>query len=113
MAVIPPRARSFDALALEYERGRPGWPAEALDAMDARLGLHAGSTVLDLAAGTGKLTRALVPRYAAVIAVEPLDGMRAVLSRVVPGAGALGGTAEAIPLEDASVDAIAVAEAIH
>ena len=113
MAAIPSRARSFDAHAAEYERGRPGWPAAALDAMDARLGLGARSTVLDLAAGTGKLTRVLVPRYGAVIAVEPLDGMRTVLEQVVPGARALGGTAEAIPLEDASVDAIAVAEAMH
>jgi SAM-dependent methyltransferase len=113
MAGIPSRAKSFDALAEEYERGRPGWPAAALDAMDARLGLGSGSTVLDLAAGTGKLTRELVPRYAQVIAVEPLDGMRAVLARVVPGARALAGTAEAIPLEDASVDAVVVAEAIH
>jgi SAM-dependent methyltransferase len=113
MAAIPPRAKSFDALAAEYERGRPGWPAAALSAMDARLGLDVGSVVLDLAAGTGKLTRRLVPRYASVIAVEPLDGMRAVLERMVPGARALPGTAEAIPLEDASVNGIAVAEAIH
>src|SRR3954463_6409624 len=113
MAAMPSRARSFDALAAEYERGRPGWPAAALDAMADRLGLHASSTVLDLAAGTGKLTRLLVPRFATVIAVEPLDGMRAVLERVVPGVRALAGTAESIPLEDASVDAVVVAEAFH
>jgi len=113
MAGIPSRARSFDALADEYERGRPGWPAAALDRLVARLGLDAGSTVLDLAAGTGKLTRELAPRFATVIAVEPLDGMRAVLERVVPGVRALAGTAEAIPLRDASVDAVVVAEAIH
>jgi SAM-dependent methyltransferase len=113
MAGIPSRARSFDSLAAEYERGRPGWPPAALDALTSRLGLDAGSTVLDLAAGTGKLTRALAPRFAAVIAVEPLDGMRAVLEQVVPGVRALAGTAESIPLEDASVDAVVVAEAFH
>src|SRR5689334_15732628 len=113
MPRLPSRARSFDGVAAEYERGRPGWPGAALDAMATRLRLDAGSTVLDLAAGTGKLTRELVPRFASVIAVEPLDRMRAVLAQVVPEARALAGTAEAIPVEDASVDAVVVAEAIH
>ena len=69
--------------------------------------------MLDLAAGTGKLTRQLVPRFARVVAVEPLGGMRAVLERVVPGAEALGGSADAIPLEDDAVDAVFVGEAFH
>src|SRR4051794_16495074 len=113
MPDIHSRARSFDSLAEAYERARPGWPAAAIDALVDRLGLGAGSAVLDLAAGTGKLTRLLVPRFATVIAVEPLDGMRAVLERVVPGARALAGTAEAIPLGDASVDAVVASEAFH
>jgi ubiquinone/menaquinone biosynthesis C-methylase UbiE len=113
MAGIHSRARSFDSVAEAYERARPGWPAAAIDALVDRLGLDERSTVLDLAAGTGKLTRELVPRFATVIAVEPLDGMRAVLERVVPGARALAGTAEAIPLEDASVDAVVAGEAFH
>jgi len=102
-------ARSFDRAAEEYERGRPGYAEAALDAV----GLPADSVVLDLAAGTGKLTRQLVPRFARVIAVEPLDGMRAQLERVVPGAEALVGTAESIPLDDDCVDAVFVAEAFH
>jgi ubiquinone/menaquinone biosynthesis C-methylase UbiE len=102
-------ARSFDRAAEEYERGRPGYAEAALDA----LGLPADSVVLDLAAGTGKLTRQLVPRFARLIAVEPLDGMRAQLERVVPGAEALVGTAESIPLDDDSVDVVFVAEAFH
>ena len=69
--------------------------------------------MLDLAAGTGKLTRQLAPRFARVIAVEPLDGMRDVLERVVPEAEALAGSADSIPLPDDSVDAIFVAEAFH
>ena len=69
--------------------------------------------MLDLAAGTGKLTRQLVSRVARVIAVEPLDGMRAVLERVVPEAEAISGTADAIPLADDAVDAVFVGEAFH
>ncbi len=96
-------------MAEEYELGRPGYAEAALDAV----GLTADAVVLDLAAGTGKLTRQLVPRAAHVIAVEPLDGMRAVLERVVPEAQALSGTAEAIPLDDDAVDAVLVGEAFH
>jgi SAM-dependent methyltransferase len=101
--------RSFGAAAADYERGRPGWPLEAVDAP----GLPADSTVLDLAAGTGKLTRVLVQRFERVLAVEPLDEMRALLEELVPEAEALAGEAESIPLEDASVDAVFVAEAFH
>jgi ubiquinone/menaquinone biosynthesis C-methylase UbiE len=78
-----------------------------------RLGIGPGTTVVDVAAGTGKLTRALVPTGARVIAVEPLDEMRAQLEAVVPDAEALAGSAEALPLEDASADAITVASAMH
>ncbi len=107
------RAGAFDGIADTYERGRPGWPEAAVDAIVARLRLSRASSVLDLAAGTGKLTRMLAPRFASVTAVEPLAGMRAVLERAVPGARVLTGTAEAIPLEDDSVDAVFVAEAFH
>jgi SAM-dependent methyltransferase len=102
-------AGSFGRAAEEYELGRPGYAEAALDA----LGLDPEAVVLDLAAGTGKLTRQLVPRFARVFAVEPLDGMRAVLERVVPDAEALSGTADAIPLADEAVDAVFVGEAFH
>jgi SAM-dependent methyltransferase len=102
-------AASFGRAAEAYERGRPGYAEAALDAV----ALPPEAVVLDLAAGTGKLTRQLVPRFARVLAVEPLDEMRAVLERVVPGAEALAGRADAIPLPDDAVDGVFVAEAFH
>jgi SAM-dependent methyltransferase len=99
------RARSFGIAAEHYERGRPVWPAAALDAAEVPVDSH----VLDLAAGTGKLTRVLVERFERVTAVEPDDAMRA-LNR---WGEALAGSAESIPLADASVDAVFVADAFH
>lgn len=104
---------SFDRVPAEYERGRPGWPERAVELAARELGLGEGATVLDLAAGTGKLTRVLVRRFARVLAVEPLDGMRAVLQEVVAAAEAFAGSAEALPLPNASVDAVFCAEAFH
>ncbi len=71
------------------------------------------STVIDLAAGTGKLTRPLLATGARVIAVEPVAGMREVLSSVVPGAEVLEGTAEQLPLPDGSAGAVTVGQAFH
>lgn len=102
-------AASFGAAAREYERSRPSYP-------DAAVGwlLPAGAQrVLDLGAGTGKLTRQLVARGLPVVAVEPSAGMRAELARVLPDVRALDGTAERIPLPDASVDVVLVAQAWH
>jgi len=102
-------AGSFGAAADAYERGRPSYPAEALDWL-----LPPGvERVLDLGAGTGKLTRDLAVRGLDVVAVEPSDGMRAQLSRCLPGVMVLAGTAETIPLDSASVDAVLVAQAWH
>jgi len=102
-------ARAFDARADDYDRGRPGWPSDAVAGLVDRFG---ATTVLDLAAGTGKLTRVLAP-LAEVIAVEPVAGMRRVLEAQLPDIRTLDGTAEAIPVPDASVDAVFVAEAFH
>jgi SAM-dependent methyltransferase len=107
----PPDA--FGRAAREYELGRPEWPAELLDRIIADLGWGSDAAVLDLGAGTGKLTRALVPRFERVVAVEPDDAMRAVLEEVVPGAESRAGTAEAIPLREAEVNAVFSAEAFH
>jgi SAM-dependent methyltransferase len=108
-----PESRSFELVADVYERARPAYPPEAVAWIADRLELRAGRTVLDLGAGTGKLTRALVGTGAHVIAVEPGDAMRATLERVVPEATSLRGAAEHIPLRDDSVDAITVGQAFH
>jgi len=106
-------ARGFQQGADAYERGRPGYPAEAVKWLWEELRLGPGRTVLDVAAGTGKLTRELVPSGATVVAVEPVAGMRAVLERVVPDARAVPGTAEALPVGNGEVDAVVVAQAFH
>jgi SAM-dependent methyltransferase len=105
---LHPATRGFTE-AERYERGRPDYPAAAVDAIVSELNLRAGRTVLDLGAGTGKLTRLLVPSGANVIAVEPIREMREQLTGVV----ALAGTAERIPLTDGYVDAVTVAQAFH
>ena len=103
----------FGNAAREYELGRPVWPGQLIDRAADDLELGPDSTVLDLGAGTGKLTRDLVPRFGRVIAVEPDGAMLAVLEEVVPTAEALVGSAEEIPLPDDSVDAVFTAEAFH
>jgi SAM-dependent methyltransferase len=105
MRPVPPTGHWHE----DYERGRPGWPAEALDV--AELGPQA--TVLELGAGTGKLTRLLVARFGRATAVEPDPDMRRVLCAVCPAAEIHAGRAEAIPLAGASVDAVFVAEAFQ
>jgi ubiquinone/menaquinone biosynthesis C-methylase UbiE len=110
---VTSRASSFGQRAAEYDRVRPEYPSEGIDLAAARLGLGPDSEVLDLGAGTGKLTRPLVERFARVTAVEPDPSMRALLSQATECYSALEGRAEAIPLEDSSVDAVFVGQAFH
>jgi ubiquinone/menaquinone biosynthesis C-methylase UbiE len=111
--IHPAAAGGFSTAADAYERGRPGYPEEAMAWVAERLRLEPGRDVLDLAAGTGKLTRALLPFGARVIAVEPIDEMREQLFRALPDVDAFDGTAEAIPLPDGSVDAVTCGQAFH
>ncbi len=96
-----------------YERGRYGYSHEAVAYLLSTLGIGAGTRVVDLAAGTGKLTRLLVPSGATVLAVEPVASMRQQLAVMVPGALPIAGTAEAIPVRSGSLDAVTVAQAFH
>lgn len=110
---VHPWARAgFGAGAEAYERARPDYPPEAVSWVAEQTGLGPGRTVVDLGAGTGKLTRLLAATGARVVAVEPLAAMRRLFPSGV-AAEVKAGTAEAIPLPDASADAVTVAEAFH
>jgi SAM-dependent methyltransferase len=106
-------ARGFGQGAEAYEAARPSYPPDAVAEISRVCGLGPGRRVLDLAAGTGKLTRLLVPTGAEVVAVEPVAAMREVLAGLLPGVESVDGTAEAIPLPAGSVDAVTVAQAFH
>jgi len=103
------RSLSFGQEAAAYERGRPSYPPEAIDWLLP----PAAKDVLDLGAGTGKLTTRLVERGLAVFAVDPIPEMLELLSSSLPDTPALLGTAEEIPLPDDSVDSVLVAQAWH
>ena len=100
-----PKTAAFADVADAYERGRPGYPQEIVTLLE----LGPGVDVVDIGAGTGKLTRVLVASGATVTAVEPLPRLR----ERIRGATALDGTAEQLPLADASVDVATVGEAWH
>lgn len=103
----------FGAAADDYERGRPSYAPDVVDWLVAELGIEPGRRVVDLAAGTGKFTRLLLPTGADVVAIEPVDAMREKLATTAPGVAALDGTAESLPFDAASVDAVVVAQAFH
>jgi|GEM_PF-168616 len=113
MAIHESAAKGFAAGADAYERGRPEYSPEAIDRLIQELQIGPGKRVLDLAAGTGKLTRQLAPAGAEIVAVEPIAEMRAKLEAASPDVEALEGTAEAIPLPSHSVDAVVVGQAFH
>jgi SAM-dependent methyltransferase len=110
---LHPLATGFASAADAYERGRPEYRPAVVGALAAELGLGPGAAVLDLAAGTGKLTRALVAADLDVVAVEPQEEMREKLAAVVGPDRAREGVAESIPLAEASVDAVTVADGFH
>jgi MOSC domain-containing protein YiiM/ubiquinone/menaquinone biosynthesis C-methylase UbiE len=113
MAIHESAAKGFAAGADAYERGRPEYSSEAIAALIRELGIGPRKRVLDLAAGTGKLTRQIETSGADIVAVEPIAEMRAKLEAASPDVEALEGTAEAIPLPNHSVDAVVVGQAFH
>jgi SAM-dependent methyltransferase len=103
----------FSRQALAYGRGRPDYPPALSDWLQRTLRLSAGKTAVDLGAGTGKFTPLLLQSGARVVAIEPVEAMRAQLLRSVPGVTALAATAQSLPLTDASVDGVVCAQAFH
>jgi SAM-dependent methyltransferase len=103
------RRCSFGPAADAYERYRPGYPSAAV----AWVTGDAPRRVLDLGAGTGKLTRALLAAGHEVVAVEPDPAMREAFASLLPQIEVLAGSAEALPLPDRSVDAVVAGQAFH
>lgn len=107
--VFQARRLSFGGAADLYDRARPSYPSEAARWMLGERPLR----VVDLGAGTGKFTRVVAALGHEVVAVEPDAGMRRRLAEGTPGVVALAGSAEAIPLEDGSADAVVAAQSFH
>jgi SAM-dependent methyltransferase len=113
MAVHEVAEQGFGREAGTYERVRPSYPAEAVGWLAGNLEIGPGRTVVDVAAGTGKFTRLLVPFDATVFAAEPVEGMRESFATAVPGVPIVAAVAESLPIADGKIDAITVAQAFH
>jgi len=108
------RGFSFEVVnALDYDELRPSYAPEAIAWVAERGSLHRGSIVVDLAAGTGQVSRGFAPLGVDLIAVEPAANMRAVLEERLPTVRVEEGTSEAMPAADRSVDAVVVGNAFH
>jgi SAM-dependent methyltransferase len=113
LAIHDAAQQGFSTESSAYERGRPEYPAALFEWLARDAGATSGARVVDLGAGTGKFTRLLVRSGADVTAIEPVDAMRDRLTLALPGVRALAGTAEAMPLDDASADVLTCAQAFH
>jgi ubiquinone/menaquinone biosynthesis C-methylase UbiE len=105
--------QGFSSAAATYNRGRPDYPPQLLSWLRQTLGLAPGQRALDLGAGTGKFTRLLLQTGADIVAVEPIDAMRAQLLQNIPAVTALAASAQSMPLADASLDVVVCAQAFH
>jgi SAM-dependent methyltransferase len=113
MAVHEVAEQGFGREAATYERVRPSYPADAVAWLASNLEIGPGRTVLDVAAGTGKFTRLLLPFGATLFAAEPVAGMRHSFVSAVPGVPIVAAVAEALPIADGTIDAVTVAQAFH
>lgn len=111
--VLHEATRGYAIGASAYERGRPGYAAVAVEALTTTLCIGPAARVVDVGAGTGKLTRQLLSTGARLVAVEPVAAMRAEFRRALPGVPLLAGTAETLPLRDGSASAAVVGQAWH
>lgn len=106
--------KGFNSDSQLYESARPSYPAAAVTHLQTELHLNPSeSHVIDLAAGSGKFTRLLLPQKYHLLAVEPSPSMRAVFAQVLPTIPIHEGTGSSIPVEDGSQDAVVVAQAFH
>lgn len=113
MSLHPAAAAGFAREADRYVTGRPDYPAGVAGWLTEDLRLGPDAAVLDLGAGTGKFLAHLRPTGARLIAVEPVEAMRAHIAAEQPDVDVREGTAQAIPMPDASVDVVTCAQAFH
>ncbi|HVB44801.1 MAG TPA: methyltransferase domain-containing protein [Streptosporangiaceae bacterium] len=106
-------ARGFESQASAYDRARPSYPPDAVDWVVESLGIRPGRRIVDLAAGTGKLTALIAPAGSDLVAVEPVAAMRGRLRERLPDLPVLAGVAESLPFTAGSIDAVVVAQAFH
>ena len=105
--------RGFGAAAEKYERARPDYPDQAIDRLIQEIEITREAKLLDLAAGTGKLTRQLIPTGARIVAVEPVEAMRAQLPQALGHLQVVAAVAEALPFHPESFDGVLIAQAFH
>jgi ubiquinone/menaquinone biosynthesis C-methylase UbiE len=110
---IHPQSKGYHTGATDYVAGRPGYPPEAVNWLREVLDLSSGRKALEVGAGSGKFVPTLKQTSCEILALEPIAEMREQLTRAHPDVMAFSGSAQSIPLPDATVDAVVCAQAFH